>query len=105
MDCKLIIDSIDCIVEIDKMKNVIKTINWSYICVKGDIDYTVTGALEVAKPDVNNFIPVEDIDSSILKNWVESMVDIESMRVGISKILDDIKPVDAFEIVNIPIEP
>lgn len=65
------IKNVDCIVSLNGLANIIKSVNWEY----GNGTVSITGTVELPEPDQNNFIPFEEITGDMVKEWIQKIVD------------------------------
>jgi hypothetical protein len=72
------IKSIRYIDSLDKFNDVIIQLTWEY-AIKGF--QTIGGTLELPAPSSDTFIPIEDIEQSIMIEWVEKLVNPKSMEL------------------------
>lgn len=77
-------------VEISQLdfKDVIKTIHYTYSCEKEDFKVHKNGMLHL-ELDINNFVDFDEISKNIIVSWLESKLDVVSLKENLSKRLDD----------------
>lgn len=82
----------DCIVSQNKLDNVIQTVYWRYL---GEDDtgviYEMSGAQILPPPTSESFLPFSEINKQIVIGWLESAVDLDSIRATIASRIDEIK--------------
>ena len=63
---------------LDNFNDVVIQLDWEYL-LEGF--QTIGGTLELPPPSPNTFIPIEDLEQSIMVGWVELFVDPVSMEL------------------------
>jgi hypothetical protein len=96
---KWLISSMDCAVESNGLNNVINVIHYRYNATKieGDKTYFAEtyGAVNVAQPNPQNFIPYEDVTEQEIINWLEQILPVEAMQSSLeANIALQINPVE-----------
>lgn len=71
---ELKIKNVDCIVSLNGLSNIIKSVNWEY----GDENISISGTAELSEPDANNFILFEEITNNMVKEWIQKTIDFSS---------------------------
>jgi hypothetical protein len=94
-----VISQLNCAVELEGLPNVINTIHWRYNATKveGDKTYFAEnyGAVNVAQPNPQNFIPYEDVTEQEIINWLEQILPIDAMQSSLeSNINLQINPIE-----------
>lgn len=89
---KFTIKDVDCIISKDELSYVIQTVYWSYL---GEDEETlnvfeINSSSELGLPDPNIFVPFESINYDTVIKWLESSLDIESMKIAIEEKINEI---------------
>ena len=81
--------SLDCYKSINGLQNAVYNIHWYYNGTDdvSGVSKSISGITPINEPDSNNFIPFENLDKSTISSWLESNLDITSLR---NKIEEDI---------------
>ena len=82
------IKSISYVESLENFNDVIIQLTWEY-SIEGF--ETIGGTLELPLPSSNNFIPIENIEQSIMIEWVKTFVNPESM---------ELQPIKEEEVIN-----
>jgi len=86
------ISALDCAVDEEGLQNVVKTIHWRY---RGTDDEGFTaedyGAHPVPSPNPEEFKPYENLTQQIVEGWLESQMDMNSLKTKISEKIDKVK--------------
>jgi hypothetical protein len=72
------IKSIRYVNSLENFNDVIIQLNWEYSLEGFE---TIGGTLELPLPSSDTFIPIEDIEQSVMIEWVEKLVNPESMEL------------------------
>jgi hypothetical protein len=72
------IKSIRYVKSLENFNDVIIQLNWEYSLEGFE---TIGGTLELPLPSSDTFIPIEDIEQSVMINWVEKLVNPKSMEL------------------------
>jgi hypothetical protein len=72
------INTIKYVTSLDNFNDVVIQLNWEY-SLEGF--QTIGGTLELPLPSSNTFIPIEDLEQSIMVGWVEELVNPTSMEL------------------------
>jgi hypothetical protein len=72
------IKSIRYVNSLENFNDVIIQLTWQY-SIEGF--ETIGGTLELPLPSSDTFIPIEDIEQSVMINWVEKLVNPKSMEL------------------------
>ena len=78
-----VVNALDARVEHDKNSNVIYNIHWGYYANKGDISVSMIGTMSV-EYDKDNFIEYNDLKKSDVVGWLESKLDVDSMKTNLA---------------------
>ena len=94
-----VISQLNCAVELEGLPNVINTIHYRYNATKVEGDKTyfaeTYGAVNVAQPNPQNFIPYEDVTEQEVIAWLEQILPIEAMQSSLeANIALQINPVE-----------
>lgn len=81
MEYKFRIDYVDSTNEVGELIDVITLIGWTYCKVNGDdiVNY-IEAETVVGEPDINNFIPLDDVTLDQMVAWVKTSVDEEQLK-------------------------
>jgi hypothetical protein len=72
------IKSIRYVNSLENFNDVIIQLTWEYSLEGFE---TIGGTLELPAPSSDNFIPIEDIEQSVMIEWVETLVNPKSMEL------------------------
>ena len=76
----------------DNLSNVVKIIYYTYIGKEtiDDKDYygDVSGAVEINTPNSDSFISFDNLTKNLVKQWVESKIDLSSIKEYIIKTIE-----------------
>jgi hypothetical protein len=94
-----IISQLNCAVESEGLPNVINVIHYRYNATKVEGNKTyfaeTYGAVNVAQPNPQNFIPYEDVTEQEIINWLEQILPIDAMQSSLeANIALQINPVE-----------
>jgi len=94
-----VIAQLNCVVESEGLPNVINVIHWRYNATKVDGDKTyfadIYGSSSVSQPNPQNFIPYEDVTEEEVISWLEKILPVEDMKLGLeANIALQINPVE-----------
>ena len=94
-----VISQLNCAVESEGLPNVINVIHWRYNATKVEGDKTyfaeTYGASSVAQPNPQNFTPYADVTEQEVINWLEQILPVEAMQLGLEANIDlQINPVE-----------
>lgn len=85
------------------LENVVFQAHWRYTATSEDGQYIeqVVGTASIGAPDLDNFVPFEDLTESQVVSWVESAVDFEPFKQNLdAAILEKQQP--TAEVKNVP---
>jgi hypothetical protein len=74
-------------IQIKKIKYITSLDNFSDVIIQLDWEYslegfqTISGTLELPAPSSETFIPIEDLEQSIMVGWVENLVNPQAMEL------------------------
>jgi hypothetical protein len=96
---QFVISQLNCAVESEGLQNVINTIHYRYNATKVDGDKTyfadTYGAVNVAQPNPQNFIPYSDVTEQEVIAWLEQILPVEAMKSGLEANINlQINPVE-----------
>jgi hypothetical protein len=96
---KWLISSMDCAVESEGLPNVINVIHYRYNATKVEGYKTyfaeTYGAVNVAQPNPQNFIPYADVTEQEVINWLEQILPIKAMQSSLEANINlQINPVE-----------
>lgn len=94
-----VIAALNCAVESEGLSNVINIIHWRYNATQVDGDKTwfadTYGAICVAQPNPQNFIPYADVTEAEVIAWLEAILPVEAMQLSLeNNIALQINPVE-----------
>jgi len=94
-----VIAQLNCAVESEGLPNVINVIHWRYNANQVDDNKTyyadTYGSSGVAQPNPQNFIPYEDVTEEEVINWLEQILPVDDMKLGLeANIALQINPVE-----------
>jgi hypothetical protein len=72
------IKTIKYVTSLDSFNDVVIQLDWEY-SLEGF--QTISGTLELPAPSSETFIPIEDLEQSIMVEWVEKLVNPEQMEL------------------------
>jgi hypothetical protein len=86
-------------VESEGLPNVINVIHYRYNATKVEGDKTyfaeTYGASNVSQPNPQNFTPYEDVTEQEIINWLEQILPVEAMQLGLEANIDlQINPIE-----------
>jgi hypothetical protein len=82
------IKSIRYVNSLENFNDVIIQLTWEYSLEGFE---TIGGTLELPAPSSDTFIPIEDIEQSVMINWVEKLVNPKAM---------ELQPIKEKEVIN-----
>ena len=80
---KWVINALDAKIKEDSKDNVIYNIQWGYYADQSDNSVSMIGTYSV-EYDKDNFIEYDDLKESDVINWLESGLDVDSMKQNLS---------------------
>ena len=80
---KWVINALDAKIKEDSKDNVIYNIHWGYYADQSDNSVSMIGTYSV-EYDKDNFIEYDDLKESDVINWLESGLDVDSMKQNLS---------------------
>lgn len=72
------IKSIKYITSLDSFSDVIIQLTWEYSLEGFE---TISGTLELPAPSSDTFIPIEDLEQSVMVSWVEIFINPQGMEL------------------------
>ena len=91
MEYNWIISSINAKISDGELSNVIETIHWRLQASEGKDLVDTYGSLELEAPNTENFKPFEDITKADIESWLDSKLDVESLKSSLDSKLEAIK--------------
>lgn len=88
------INAVDARVNLNGLSNVITTVHYTHIVQdqEGSI-YSRNDAIVLPEPTPENFVSVEDLVQADVIAWLESLLDIEELQIGLdAKLAEKITP-------------
>ena len=76
------IKSIRYVNSLENFNDVIIQLTWEYSLEGFE---TIGGTLELPSPSSDTFIPIEDIEQSVMIEWVKTLVNLEAMELQPTK--------------------
>lgn len=78
------INALDAKVSVDDVQNVVYTVHWSLIATSENGEHTVRSiGTHGVEYDADNFVPYENLTEEIVIGWLETGLDVESMKAGL----------------------
>lgn len=84
------INALDARVKEDNRDNVIYNIHWGYYADKSDISVSIIGTHSIAY-DKDNFIEYDDLEKQDVIGWLESSLDVDSMKEDLSNQISNLE--------------
>lgn len=89
---KWTISALDCNVDEEGLKNVVKTIHWRYRGTDEDgTTAEVYGAESVPSPNPEEFKEFETLNQEVVEGWLESILDVDEKKQNIQQQIEEIK--------------
>ena len=83
------INALDAKVSVDGVQNVVYTVHWSLIATSENGEHTVSNiGTHSVEYDADNFVPYEDLTEEIVIGWLESGLDVESIKAGLDSRIE-----------------
>lgn len=83
------VKTIKYVTSLDNFNDVVIQLNWEY---SSEGFQTISGVLELPEPSSNTFIPIGDLEESIMVEWVEELVNPASI---------ELQPIEEELVINI----
>lgn len=83
------VKTIKYVTSLDNFNDVVIQLNWEY---SSEGFQTISSVLELPEPSSNTFIPIGDLEESIMVEWVEELVNPASM---------ELQPIEEELVINI----
>lgn len=85
------IESADCIISQDGLHNIIQTIYWRYLGQdENNTVFELSGEYTFPSPNVQDFTPFEEINSSIVIKWLEKFINISELQKEIETKINEL---------------
>jgi len=80
------ISALDCDVDKDGLKNVVKTIHWRLLGVNNNnISAELYGTQTVGEPNADNFKAFDDLEKQDIIDWLNATMDVAALEENIDK--------------------
>lgn len=80
------ISALDCEVDKDGLKNVVKTIHWRLLGVNdNNISAELYGAQAVGEPNIDNFKDFDDLEKQDIIDWLNATMDVATLEDNIAQ--------------------
>ncbi len=77
---------------LDDLTNVISEIAWEYIGIDENSNIALISLVtQVSDPNIEDFIPYDQVTKSMVISWLENILDIEALQQGIEAKINNIK--------------
>jgi hypothetical protein len=84
-----VISSLDCDVNKDGLKNVVKTIHWRLLGVNdNNISAELFGAQTIGEPNKDNFKAFDDLEKQDIIDWLNAVMDISALEENIAQKIE-----------------
>jgi len=91
------INQLDCLPAVGSLINYVNTVHWSYIAARESKEGTINGTISYPEdPENPNFIPFDELTKEKIIFWLESSIDMVSLKDTVDNELDS-----KFKIINI----
>ena len=86
-----IISSMETAPQDGNLNDVVKTIHWRYKGVDGDYQAEVYSSFACGEPSPNDFTAYPDLTEADVIGWLESGIDVESLKANIDSQIENLK--------------
>ncbi len=84
-----VISSLDCDVNKDGLKNVVRTIHWRLLGVNdNNISAELFGAQTIGEPNKDNFKAFDDLEKQDIIDWLNAVMDISALEENIAQKIE-----------------
>ncbi len=84
-----VISSLDCDVNKDGLKNVVKTIHWRLLGVNdNNISAELFGAQTIGEPNKDNFKAFDDLEKQDIIDWLNAVMDVSALEENIAQKIE-----------------
>ena len=85
------IESADCIISQNGLNNIIQTVYWRYLGQdEKDTVFELSGSYDFPSPNIQEFKPFDEINSSIVIKWLENYMDISQLQLDIENKINEL---------------
>lgn len=89
MEFNWIISAMDCKIQDGEMTDVVQTVHWRYNLseLKKNKNHfaEMYGATKIEEPILNDFTPYQDLTKEQVVSWLESKLDVKSMKENLTR--------------------
>lgn len=86
---KWIVSSLDAKIQEGDLQNVVETVHYRYQVEDADGNIADTyGSVGVDEPQADGFIPYESLTQAHVEAWLESKLDVDSLKAGLDAQLE-----------------
>jgi hypothetical protein len=82
------VNPMDCVIDEDGLTNVVQTVHWRLIGTdENNVSSDVYGAQGFPAPAAEGYIPFEYLTQEIVVGWLESVLDVETLKRQIEEAI------------------
>jgi hypothetical protein len=84
-----VISALDCDVNKEGLKNVVKTIHWRLLGVNdNNISAELFGAQTIGEPNKDNFKAFDDLEKQDIIDWLNAVMDVSTLEENIAQKIE-----------------
>jgi hypothetical protein len=84
------INAVDCYTSKDGLEKVAYNVHWSFFATDGEHNASMIGVQSVGEPNLDNFVPFDQLTEEQVVSWITASMDVEQMQANLDKQIEDL---------------